>query len=69
MGVNGAAKEFALSDEEKTTLYMALQLQAQQALEAIRSQAERTAQDQLSDAEIETEIRAARNEASHSPDA
>ena len=68
-GGNRAAREFGLSDEEKSNLYMALQLQAQQALEAIRSQAEMAGQDQFSDDGIEAEVQAARNEASRSPGA
>jgi AbrB family looped-hinge helix DNA binding protein len=67
IGGEGAGRQFGLSDDEKSTLYMVLQLQAQQALEAIRNQAELPRQYQLSDDEIEAEIQDARNEASRSP--
>jgi hypothetical protein len=67
MGGEGAGRQFGLSDDEKSTLFMVLQLQAQQALEAIRSQTEMLGQDRLSEDEIEAEIQAARLEASRSP--
>lgn len=66
VGGEQAAREFGLSEAEKTRLYNALQLQAQQALEAIRIQSEKAGFDQLSDDEIHAEIRAARDETASS---
>ncbi len=60
-GGEQAAQEFDLSEAEKSTLYMALQLQAQKALETIRSQAEKAGLDRLTDQEIDVEIKAARD--------
>jgi hypothetical protein len=62
-GGEQAAREFGLSEAEKSTLFMALQLQAQKALETIRFQAEQARLDQLTDQEIEAEIDATRNAA------
>ena len=61
-GGEAAAVEFSLNEVEKSILYTALQLQAQQALETIRSQAEQGGLNQLSDTEIEAEIQAARHD-------
>lgn len=58
-GGEAAARNFSLSFEEKATLFLALQLQAQQALESIRLQAERAGLNQLSEEEINAEIQAA----------
>jgi len=60
--VNGEklVREFDLSEEERKLLYQALQLKAQAAVEAIRSEAEETGQNDLTEEEIEAEIRAAR---------
>ncbi len=60
-GGEQTAQEYGLSESEKTTLYMALQLRAQQALETIRSQAEQAGLDKLTEQEIEAEIQAVRN--------
>jgi AbrB family looped-hinge helix DNA binding protein len=65
-GGETAAREFGLGAEEKAELFLALQLQAEQALEEIRAQAHATGADQLSDEEINAEIQAARVEASRS---
>lgn len=54
------AKEFDLLAEERTLLFQALQLKAQEAVEAIRSTAESDSAPPLSDEEIEQEILAAR---------
>jgi AbrB family looped-hinge helix DNA binding protein len=60
-GGEQAALEYGLSEAEKSTLYMALQLQAQKALEDIRDQAEKAGLDKFTDQEIEAEIKAARD--------
>jgi AbrB family looped-hinge helix DNA binding protein len=54
-------REFSLSEEERKLLYQALQLKAQAAVEAIRSMAETTGQNDLTEEDIEAEIRAARD--------
>jgi AbrB family looped-hinge helix DNA binding protein len=56
VGGEAAARRFRLSKAEKTTYYLALQLQAQQALETIRLHSERLGLDQTTEAEIEAEI-------------
>ena len=65
-GGEAAAREFGLGMQEKAQLYLALQLQAEQALEEIRIQARATGADQLTDDEINAEIQAVRDEASRS---
>jgi AbrB family looped-hinge helix DNA binding protein len=59
-----AAQDLGLSEDEIVRLYMALQLRAQQALETIRVQAEKSGLNDVSDEEVDREIQAARNEAS-----
>jgi len=59
--------DFGLSEAEQARLYMALQLQAQQALETIRSRSEMAGLDQLSEDEINAEIQAERHEAANPP--
>jgi hypothetical protein len=66
IGGERAAMDYGLSEAEKAQLYMALQLQAQQALETIRSQSEKAGLDQLSEDEINVEIQAVRDEAANS---
>jgi AbrB family looped-hinge helix DNA binding protein len=65
-GGDGAARQYGLSADEKATLFIALQYQAQQALETMRAQAETGGLNQLSDEEINAEIQAVRDEASRS---
>lgn len=62
VGSEAAARQFGLSEAEKTTLYLALQLQAQQSLETIRQHSQRLGLDRLTEAEIETEITNARRQ-------
>jgi len=62
-GGERAAREFGLNEDEKTRLYQALQLQAQQALEMIRAHSEHAGIDLLDEAEIDAEIQAVRDEA------
>lgn len=59
------AREFGLSSEERNALFQALQLKAQAAVEAIRSSAAETGLIDLTEEDIEAEIQAARDEASH----
>lgn len=66
MGGEAAANQFGLSAEDKADLFLALQLQAEQALEEIRVKAQMAGVDQLTDSEIAAEIQAARDEASSS---
>lgn len=54
VGADVLAREFDLRAEERNTLYQALQLQAQAAVEAIRTAAE--SGPELSDEDIEAEI-------------
>ncbi len=58
VGAEVLAREFDLRADERNTLYQALQLQAQAAVEAIRNAAE--SGPELSDEEIEAEIQDAR---------
>jgi AbrB family looped-hinge helix DNA binding protein len=62
VGGEAVARQFRLSEAEKTTFYLALQLQAQQALETIRQHSQRLGLDQLPEDEIEAEINDARHE-------
>jgi len=62
-GGEAAAREFNLTLEEKAELMLVLQLQAEQALEEIRTQAKAAGADHLSNEEINSEIQAARDEA------
>lgn len=62
LGGEEAARQFALSSQEKNLLYQMLQLRAQVALESIRSAAEASGLYETSDTEIEAEIQAARQE-------
>lgn len=57
-GIDKAAQNFGLSQAEKPTLLLALQLQAQQALETIRLQSEKASLNQLSQEEINAVIQA-----------
>ena len=66
IGGERAAMDFGLSEAEKARLYMALQLQALQALETIRSQSQMAGLDQLSENEINAETQAVREEAANS---
>jgi hypothetical protein len=63
-GGEAAAREFGLETEEKAELFFVLQLQAEQALEEIRAQAQATGVDQLSDEEINAETQAVRDKTS-----
>jgi len=65
LGGERAAMDFGLSEAEKAQLFMALQLQAQQALETIRNQSEMAGLDQLGEDEINAEIQAVRDEAAN----
>lgn len=58
------ARLFHLSAEESKILFQALELKAQAAVESIRSSTESAGTGELSESEIESEIRAARDEAS-----
>jgi AbrB family looped-hinge helix DNA binding protein len=58
-------REFGLSSAEQKSLYQALQLKAQAAVEAIRSSSESTGLSDLSEEDIEAEIQAARDESTH----
>lgn len=58
VGAEVLAREFGLRADERNTLYQALQLQAQAAIEAIRNAEE--SGPELSDEEIEAEIQDAR---------
>jgi AbrB family looped-hinge helix DNA binding protein len=58
-------QEFSLSNDERSMLFQALQLKAQAAVEAIRSSAEETGNSEITDEDIEAEIRDARNESAH----
>ncbi|HSQ27621.1 MAG TPA: AbrB/MazE/SpoVT family DNA-binding domain-containing protein [Anaerolineales bacterium] len=55
-GSDQLAKEFNLSQEERNLLYQALQLQAQAAVESIRSIAESSPTYEITDEDIENEI-------------
>ena len=55
-------RSFGLDEEERILLYQVVQLRAQIALEAIRNAGEASGAAELSEDEIETEIRAARRE-------
>jgi hypothetical protein len=66
VGSEAAARQYGLSAEEKETLFLALQLQAQQALDTIRLEAKAAGLDQLTGEEIDVEIKAARDEAARS---
>ncbi len=65
-GNEQAVKEFGLNKTEASDLFTILQLQAQKAVESIRSSAEQSGTSQLSDEEITAEIEAVRNESTHS---
>jgi AbrB family looped-hinge helix DNA binding protein len=65
IGGERAAVDFGLSEAEQARLYTALQLQAQQALETIRSRSDMAGLDQLSEDEINAEIQAERHEAAN----
>ena len=56
-------REFGLTDQEGLMIYHALQLQAQAAVESIRTQAEVSGLNHMTDEEINAEIQAVRNEA------
>ena len=56
-------EEFGITNEERLMIYQALQLQAQAAVESIRTQAEASGLNHMTDEEINTEIQAVRNEA------
>ena len=62
-GGDAVMKKFGLTDEERLMTYQALQLRAQAAVESIRTQAEVSGLDQLSDEDIDKEIQAVRSEA------
>ncbi len=64
VGGERAAQDYGLSEAEQISLYNALQLQAQQALETIRTVSEKAGAYRLSEDEIEAEIQAERDETS-----
>jgi len=62
-GGDQAVRKYGLNTEEKAIFYQVLQLRAQMAIESIRTEAEVTGSEQLTEDEIEAEIQAARDEA------
>jgi len=56
-------EEFRITNEERLMIYSALQLQAQAAVESIRTQGQVSGLNYMTDEEINTEKQAVRNEA------
>jgi AbrB family looped-hinge helix DNA binding protein len=62
-GGDQVVRKYGLNTEEKAILYQFLQLRAQMAIESIRTEAEVSGSEQLTEDEIGAEIQVARNEA------
>ena len=61
-GGDAAAKEMGVRDDEKESLYQALSLRAQSAVQVLRENAVKYGTDKITDEEIEAEIQVVRNE-------
>lgn len=61
-GGDAAAKEMGVRDDEKESLYQALSLRAQSAVQVLRENAVKYGADKITDEEIEAEIQVVRNE-------